>query len=250
MKKIGILANTYGAIIGTKYLKLIKDIGAMPYYIPYMKFTTEEKEEILSQVDGLIVPGGIDVSPRTYKTHNLSSENVNHKYDKWQLEFIHLAYTGNKKIFGICRGHQLINVYFGGTLVQDVDANLEPTIEHNQSVGKNQRYELTHMIKLHPKAKLPKWIKYKSKDYVNSFHHQAVTIENIGSELIPLFGIEDIIEVMMTKDEQVLTVQFHPEEFEDGDEKATIETLKNFFGLISELDSNIDQEEISPMNRI
>ncbi len=233
VKKIGMLANTDTNIIGNKYLELIQKIGARPVFIPYLDYTSEEVEEMVAGIDGLIVPGGMDVSPRTYKMSNSCSFGASHYYDNWQLVFISEAIDTKTKIFGICRGHQLLNVYFGGTLVQDIDNEFseENTIEHNQNHGKFTRSELTHSIFMNNlKGKMPDFVHYKDGDYVNSFHHQAVTPDTLGKGLIPLFGTDcDVIEIMVHSSMNILSVQFHPEEFSEKDIKTTIKTLKEFF---------------------
>ena len=144
------------------------------------------------------------------------------------------------KIFGICRGHQLINIHFGGSLIQDIKSELKTIkIEHDQNKGKFGRHQLTHQLRINKKNKIPipEWITFKDGDYVNSLHHQAITTDMLGKGLIPVFGNEEIVEVMYHESGLIFSVQFHPEEFLNDDSTEIFETLNRFFGLNNSLNN-------------
>lgn len=232
-KKIGVLSNSSLNTVNIKYHEFIRAFGGQPIHIAYVEYSDDEIKDMVAMLDGLVIPGGIDVSPRTYKGEVTWSLFVNHDYDKWQLKFIAEAHTQGKKIFGICRGHQIINIHFGGTLVQDIDDEFDGDgiPEHDQSVNKIDRNQLVHLIVKNPELNDfdGDFLSLGDTLYVNSLHHQAVTNENIGNGLIPLYYSHDIIEAMVDESGQFFSVQFHPEEFDEKDVASLIKILKKFF---------------------
>ena len=79
----------------------------------------------LEQIDGLLLPGGIDIDPANYNEENTLSRDVNMDFDRFELSIIEYALKKQIPILAICRGHQLINIYHGGSLYQDIPAEYE-----------------------------------------------------------------------------------------------------------------------------
>ena len=117
----------------------------------------------------------------------------------------------DKPIFGICRGAQILNAYFGGTLYQDIQTQLPQAIQHRNGELYDQHI---HRVVLNPDGFLYGLNKGDEKSYINSIHHQA--IKDLGKDLKVLARSEEdgIIEAFYwkgAKEGRVIAVQWHPE---------------------------------------
>ena len=150
--------------------------------------------------DALLVPGGADVNPALYGQENTASHGIDDDRDCDELELIRRFFAQNKPILGICRGHQIINVAFGGDMIQHV-----PFAERHVALGENQ--DNVHMVRaVHP------FMQEMYGDYfpVNSSHHQAA--DKLGKGLIPTcVNDEGVNEGFIHENGRVIGVQFHPE---------------------------------------
>jgi len=138
----------------------------------------------------VIFTGGADINPEIYNQKNTYSY-FDPKRDEAELKVLEFALKLNKKILGVCRGHQLINAYLGGELVQDINRDL------NQYHGSGHK-----LIFLEQDSLIKKMFKR-----VNSLHHQGVI--KAGEGLIPTSEYKGVFESCESKD--IITVQFHPE---------------------------------------
>ena len=151
--------------------------------------------------DGLL-PGGCDIDPVRYGEENQGSSKVMDDLDEMQLSMLDCFVKREKPVLGICRGHQLINVYFGGSLVQHLstaDTHRDPTYKKDP---------------VHPcAARDQSWrARLSGNDfYLNSAHHQAV--KRLGEGLIVdgWCSLDHVIEAMHHAQLPVYGVQFHPE---------------------------------------
>ena len=185
------------------YVAALKHLGADPVVI--------DKPRNQEDFDGLLLPGGADIDPARYGKENAGSRNINTKLDELQFEVFNSFYNAEKPILGICRGHQLVNVALGGTLIQDIDSSLNPNIPAQQRVCHLKGLysnEAAHPVNAEPGSFI--WDCYGSEFAVNSVHHQA--IDKIAEDLIPvLWSADGIIEACAHKNRPIWTVQFHPE---------------------------------------
>jgi len=151
------------------------------------------------QYDRLLLPGGGDIHPSRFGQPDMGSQQINEALDEQQFSLLDHFVQRNCPILGICRGMQMINVYFGGDLIQDLT---EQTIHHY--IGKDQ---------YHPVRMLPGTILhsiYGEYAIVNSAHHQACG--RIGSDLLATQHAHDgIIEGIEHTKRPILGVQWHPE---------------------------------------
>jgi putative glutamine amidotransferase len=171
--------------------------------IPYHEFLSKiGTVQILSpgvyeDVDLLVLPGGLDVYPGRYgATPSLHTSNPNMLLEYFDNNML-LRYVATKtKIFGICRGLQTLNVFFGGTLQQD--------IRHKTSTTRDER--------IHAISTLEK-INGKNNFKVNSLHHQAV--DKLANSLCCFATSEDnYVEAIYHNNLPIAACQFHPEELE------------------------------------
>lgn len=138
----------------------------------------------------IIFSGGQDINPQIYGQENTHSF-VNFARDSIELEILARSLKDGKKILGVCRGHQLVNAYLGGDMVQDLRKDLD--IEHgggHELVYTSQQSIIRHFF-----------------GHVNSIHHQGVI--KAGKGLKPTTEFLGVIE--SCEEDKILTVQFHPE---------------------------------------
>jgi putative glutamine amidotransferase len=160
-------------------------------------------------LDGLLLQGGADVSPQSYTEaatrHEWPGDRVR---DMYELELLHEFIESGKPVLGVCRGCQLINVAFGGTLYQDIATDV-PTA----GVHVNDQYDQhRHPIRFPDGSTLVNMFPGHREALVNSIHHQAV--KTIGRDLnIEAVSAHDgIIEaVRYRRAPFVMGVQWHPE---------------------------------------
>src|SRR5690606_23442049 len=122
-------------------------------------------------LDGLVLQGGADVSPQSYAQVATRPEwNGDRARDVYELELLHEFIEAGKPVLGVCRGCQLINVAFGGTLYQDIVSDVPAAIEHVTDLYDNHYHE----IHFAPGSSLAELFPAKGGALVNSIHHQAV----------------------------------------------------------------------------
>lgn len=197
----------------------VMSLGAMVVMVP-----TVERDSLIrpshidipdfvDSLDGLILQGGADMDPRTYgeePTHTVGA--VDALRDRFELSLVRGFAEAGKPVFGICRGMQLINVAFGGTLYQDLRAD-GATKEHH--VIREAYDEHVHGLRLDPQAWFATLHPGLEVARINSIHHQGVKV--LGRGLVAEAWSDDgIIEVIRhTGESFVVGVQWHPE-FHDG----------------------------------
>ena len=144
----------------------------------------------LDQANLVIFSGGEDINPEIYGQANKYS-HYSEKRDRLEIQIISMCLETNKKMLGVCRGHQFINAYLGGSLAQDLFRDLRIFHEHDHILEGLNRNSLT-----------PNFF-----NQVNSLHHQGVV--KPGKDLIPTSYYRGVIE--SCENDNIITVQFHPE---------------------------------------
>ncbi|MBN2877227.1 MAG: gamma-glutamyl-gamma-aminobutyrate hydrolase family protein [Bacilli bacterium] len=166
---------------------------------------TENLHIFLEQCDGLLVPGGNDVNPKIYDEMNDGSYPIEDEIETLDLEAIHYMFENKKPIFGICRGLQIINVAFGGTLYQDLPTQTNTYLDHNYSLN-NKAPMNGHWIDVDVNSHL--YTMLGSRIEVNSYHHQG--IKDLAPNLkASAYANDGLVEALET--EGILAVQWHPE---------------------------------------
>ncbi len=192
--------------VPSDYISGILDAGGMPIGIPISQ-DVNRCTSYIEIIDGLLVPGGEDVSPRLYGEDPVPQVNCsNYDKDVFEYQLIRLAVEKGIPIFGICRGHQIVNTVLGGTLIQDIPSQTESKVCHVQA--NELRSELTHSVRCQPDSLLGGLL--GENIHVNSFHHQAV--KKIAPDLkATAWASDGIVEGMESEDGNIWTVQWHPE---------------------------------------
>ncbi len=204
--------------------------GAMVFMIPSPQESSPIKiADYASELDGLVLQGGSDVSPTSYGETPLKPEWSGDKIrDEYELELTHAFIREKKPVLGICRGVQLINVAMGGTLFQDIKT-MRPDAQHHRDA---ERYDQAfHQIELAPNSGLANLYPGTINATINTVHHQAA--KDIGKDLsVEAWSLPDRIPEALrwSGDSYVFGVQWHPE-FQDparGDLLGTQPILDEF----------------------
>lgn len=194
---------------GENYLFSVEAAGGIPLILPIFD-DPEALDRYTAMCDAYIVPGGIDVNPISYgeQPHPLL-ETTRLDFDEYQLHLIERMRVSKKPVLAICRGIQIVNVAYGGTLYQDVSLHGEGTMRHSQvdiTPG-----GISHRVSIEDGSILHRL--YGSELWTNSYHHQS--IKDLGAGLrITARADDGIIEAVEATDHPYLhAVQWHPESF-------------------------------------
>ncbi len=257
--RIGISANHKDDLscIADTYVNSVVKAGGAPVLIPVI--TDEEAlTEIIDSLDGLILSGGGDINPLFLHEEPIPQlQDVDSVRDQYDLLILRLATDRQLPVMGICRGHQLINVFFGGTIYQDINSQKPGVLKHSQSMPRTQA---SHSVKITDGTKLSKILDGAETLQVNSFHHQAVkdvAPEFVSSAVAP-DGINEGIE---HPERDIFSVQWHPEGFASVDDEQALKLFryevenarvfrqaKELHHRIITLDSHTDTPYVFPDN--
>lgn len=217
LPRIGISANRKDGqtCLAETYIQSVIQVGGAPVVIPA---TTDLRvlTAVVQDLDGILMSGGGDINPLFVGEEPLPAlQDVDTLRDRYDLLLIRLASNRQIPLMGICRGHQMLNAAFGGTLYQDIYSQADTdVIKHSQKMA---REEASHTVHLEDGCVIA----------VNSFHHQAV--KDVAPEFVQTAVAPDgINEGMRHPEKSVFSVQWHPEAMAiHGDEEA--QALFNHF---------------------
>jgi putative glutamine amidotransferase len=166
-------------------------------------------------LDGLVLQGGADVSPSSYGETPLAPQWAGDRYrDVYEMELVHEFIEAGKPILGICRGAQLINVAFGGTLYQDIPTQLPQSQVHVADSYEKHRHE----IRFEPGSGLARMYRGVQKPTVTSIHHQSIKTLGRGLRVEAWSEPDAVVEAIRANGKgYVLAVQWHPEFHHPGD---------------------------------
>jgi putative glutamine amidotransferase len=206
--------------LSNQYALAVRSGGGLPFVTPCLADKTYVKE-VVARADGVLLTGGDDIQPDLYDADVPSKvketvTGVDASRDLFELMVIEETFRQRKPLFAICRGHQLVNVAFGGTLVVDISSQMPCAIDHRRMDRKD---ECVHEVAL-TRGSLIWKIARNSELGVNSSHHQAVGRVAEPFE-VTARSSDGVIEAMELKAEAAgllpyfMAVQFHPERLFD-----------------------------------
>jgi putative glutamine amidotransferase len=176
------------------YLEAVDRAGGSPSFIP----PGTPVDDLSHSCDGFIIPGGRDPAPDLYNERRLYGIEIEEAGRiNFELALLHEIIMLRKPLLGICYGMQLINIFFGGTLYQDVRAQIPKSHKHEGEMH-------SIIIEYNPYMRSGEFV-------VNSWHHQAV--RKPGKGVMPFASAPDgIVEAFYLKEYPfLLGVQWHPE---------------------------------------
>ena len=188
------------------YRKAIEDQGGEIVILGQTDPAAELAKK-LSGLDGVLLPGGIDIDPKAYgEERHPKLEKTDESLDRMQFAVLRHAQEHTLPVLGICLGHQTINVFLGGSLYQDIPSQVHPDVPVVHRGGTPP----AHPITIQPDSMLHE-ILGADRLPVNSYHHQA--INRLAPGLVATARSEDgLIEAVEGTGKQfILGVQFHPE---------------------------------------
>ena len=152
--------------------------------------------------DGLLLPGGGDIAPSRYGQADAGCLYVDPALDDMQFAALGAFVKAGRPVLGICRGHQLVNVYFGGTLIQ----HLPESPAHSRDTG--DAGDKVHPTRAKEKSFL--YDLYGPRFATNSAHHQAVDRPGEGLQAVQ-WSEDGVVEGIAHRTLPVWGVQWHPE---------------------------------------
>lgn len=220
---IGIATQTLPAVAGERqacwlmgrsYIEELRKVGAVPWVIPLIPHDPDTLQEIFDRLDGVFITGGVDVDPTRYgepKTNLCGTTDPDR--DAVEIALLKHAMTRDLPVLAVCRGIQILNVALGGTLYQDVSAQVPAALKHDYFPTPTQpsRKYLAHDITVKSTSRLGRLLG-DTRVPVNSMHHQA--IKDLAPPLAATaYAPDGIIEAVEgTSSQFLVAVQWHPEE--------------------------------------
>ena len=191
-------------------IESIEKSGGIPITLPVLQtFNREIIKRQVELIDGLLIQGGLDVTPSLYHEEQKEETGMtNLQTDNFIIEVIKQAFERKIPILGICRGIQILNVAFGGTLYQDLKYAGTSSDLHRQ----NDSEIYKHTINVTKDTFLSKMFPNNDTLYVNSYHHQAIK-DLANNFIIDAKSNDGIIEAIHynSSNQWIFGVQFHPE---------------------------------------
>lgn len=155
----------------------------------------------VDEFDGLVLTGGADIHPRYYGEEINGSKDINEELDDLQFHVLERFVQARKPILGICRGHQVLTVAFGGKLIQHL-----PSSDRHARIGDSE--EKYHTVFAEPGTVIDRL--YGREFIVNSSHHQAAA-EVPSDFILTAMSDDGVIEGFAHKTLPIISVQWHPE---------------------------------------
>lgn len=201
--------NQRAALSPYGYIKAIQRAGGIVVMIPPDPELEQSPDEMLDLIDGLILAGGNDVGPQEYgaEPHPLT-KNVVPERDRVELALTRRAVERDLPVLGICRGMQLMNVAFGGTLHQHLPDEVGHE-DHRRFPGSFDGAD--HDVRLRAGSVAAR-AAGEELHSTKSHHHQGIDVVGEGFEVSGLSTLDDLPEAIEAPDRRfVLGVQWHPE---------------------------------------
>ena len=225
--------------LSMNYPQAVLAAGALPWIAP-----CEPERDVIAgmvrQADGILLTGGQDVAPKLYTSRLPSAVRktvvpAHPRRDSFEILLIQEVLRQRKPLFCICRGHQILNVALGGTLIADITLQIPQALNHSQTEKKDQ---LVHQVKCKAGSLMARLAGRETLG-VNSSHHQAVArmAAQLQATAVSQDGIIEGMELAPNPNGLLpflLSVQFHPERlFRQHTEH--LELLKSFVRACSRI---------------
>jgi putative glutamine amidotransferase len=208
-------------VMNQRYFRAVTAVGGAPVMLPLFADDLATVRAVYERIDGILIPGGVDMQPATYgEATRPEVGRLDPARDTVELELVRWAMADGMPVLGLCRGAQVINVAAGGTLYQDIPAQLGTALTHDCYPTRGfARDHLAHPVALTRGSRLEALLDAPSVS-VNSMHHQSVKTLGDGL-LVSAVAPDGVVEAVEGRGEAfLLGVQWHPEVF-DADNPTT-----------------------------
>lgn len=202
--------NVSKQFVNDTYFNAVTSMGFIPVMLP---MDNEDITTMLDLCDGFLVTGGSDITPKYFNQEDQGSEDCDERLDLIDKMVVEYAYNTKKPMLGICRGHQAINVFLGGDLIQDIGKG-HSSVRHEVLTTKCKYFD------------------FPSEMNVNSYHHQVVNKLAPGLIEIAKSKEEGYNEAFIHESLPIISFQWHPEKV------PTEDSSKLIFKVFKELVEN------------
>lgn len=216
--------------VNARYAEAVRRHGGIPVLLD-ARASAAERRRAFATMEGLLLSGGADIHPARYGAAPAGARAIDEARDELEAEAWIVAAERGLPVLGICRGHQAMNVFSGGRLVQHIEGHDRPTAEPEAAVSSARaavvrdalgRLERQHELRLVPGTRLARILAPTSgtgRLIVNSSHHQALRPVDLAPGLVAAgtswSPIGEIVEALEGIGERFLVgVQCHPERAE------------------------------------
>jgi putative glutamine amidotransferase len=201
-------------LMGRSYIEELRKVGGVPWIIPLVPHDPDTLQAIFDRLDGVFITGGVDVDPCCYGEPKLPlCGTTDPDRDAVEIALLRHALARRLPVLAVCRGIQILNVACGGSLYQDVTAQVPAALKHDYFPTPEQpsRKYLAHDVTVKRGTRLGH-ILGDGVVPVNSMHHQAIKdlAPNLAATALAPDGIIEGVEG--TGDQYLVAVQWHPEE--------------------------------------
>ena len=195
--------------VGATYTRAIQRAGGTPVILPPIMQDTDWTG-LLQRLDGLLLSGGEDIAPAAYgQVQESWTGQIDEERDHAELGLVRRWLALDKPLLAICRGHQVLNVALGGTLLQDIMTERATALDHAYVPGRPMQNPV-HTVEILSESRLARILGGIQFD-VNSAHHQAVARPGRGLNVVA-HAPDAIVEAMELQDHPFcISVQWHPE---------------------------------------
>jgi putative glutamine amidotransferase len=194
----------------------VMSTGALAVMIPSPTGATQRGDVTLDHyaqwLDGLVLHGGADVSPLSYGEQPLQEKWAGDRIrDEYEIDLVAAFERQGKPVFGVCRGLQLLNVAYGGTLYQDIATQRPDALVHRDASVYDRNF---HTVDIAPGTRLAGLYPRSGRVKVNSIHHQAIKDLAPGFRVEAVSDQDGLVEAIRRPDADkpyMAAVQWHPE---------------------------------------
>jgi putative glutamine amidotransferase len=203
-------------VMNQRYVHAVMAAGGVPVLVPLLAEDPATLHEIYDRLDGVVVPGGIDVDPAYYRSMRTPElGRLDPARDTTEVVLTRWSIRDRKPFLGLCRGLQVLNVATGGSLWQDLAVERPDSIKHDYFPTDGwSRDHMAHPIDLQPGTHLADAMG-RSQSPVNSMHHQGIRELGFGLSATA-WSPDGLIEAAELPEQFAVGVQWHPEMFEAG----------------------------------
>jgi putative glutamine amidotransferase len=197
---------------------ILTRLGFDPVLVPN---SLEDSASLAERIQpgGIVLSGGNDIAPEAYGGDPELSSNVSPQRDSTEMGLLRYAIDAQKPVLGICRGLQLINVFFSGHLVQDLGAFSGSTVDHvatRHDITLNEHFPIEQ---------------YRGQRItINSYHNQGIVDSCLSGQLLPMaYSDDNVVEALRHKSLNIFSINWHPER-EEHLSKLDSDLIKSVFG--------------------